>query len=476
MINQNDLNAFAKLINELIINSWRKKILSQNEILESEHSDEGTVILLHGEWGSGKTYFLNNYYMKSSQLERQLESNAKHEEPCLCMIPYNAWENDDHDPFESLIANIAKFFDEKKLSNKLGDGFKAFFQHADVFIKFLSPGLGKKVEELKLLYESTNYIHNHINKNQFELSDEMQAVTKRKALKESFKTSLSKLGGENMIKIIIIDELDRCRPDYAVNFLEVIKHFFNVPNVVFLIACDQCILGQTVKKVYGITDGVAYLSRFFNFTVMLPKSNNPREIILQKMKDKNAYSCCMKLLEALGIKNPRQIVKIANTLDLLLPYKSYNSHSTGTMHIVLLVALKITDFDSFTQLMKLNLSVHQGKIGFIAQESIVSGILKQVILLFSLPQVFSYIYDGKPLQDDYLASCIFLLFCSLCGCTVGNCESGFELLQTSGMETPNLLKTTYFREQFNSLKNKQFFLEAEEINYILAAVQSLIVK
>ncbi len=51
--------------------------------------------------------------------------------------------------------------------------------------------------------------------------------------------------------IVVIDELDRCRPDYALRFLETIKHVLEVPCVPFIIAANARELSQAVNGVYG---------------------------------------------------------------------------------------------------------------------------------------------------------------------------------------------------------------------------------
>ncbi len=71
--------------------------------------------------------------------------------------------------------------------------------------------------------------------------------------------------------IVVIDELDRCRPDYALRFLETIKHVFEVPYVTFIVAANARELSQTVKGVYGDGfDGSGYLERFFDIWLPLP--------------------------------------------------------------------------------------------------------------------------------------------------------------------------------------------------------------
>jgi hypothetical protein len=73
--------------------------------------------------------------------------------------------------------------------------------------------------------------------------------------------------------IVIIDELDRCRPDFAVNLLERVKHFFDVENVVFVLLINKKQFSNAIRGVYGAeTDARAYLEKFLNFTFTFPVS------------------------------------------------------------------------------------------------------------------------------------------------------------------------------------------------------------
>ncbi len=63
--------------------------------------------------------------------------------------------------------------------------------------------------------------------------------------------------------VIIVDELDRCRPTYAIKLLEEIKHLFDVPGIVFIFGIHSSALSHSVRAAYGADfDGAAYLRRF----------------------------------------------------------------------------------------------------------------------------------------------------------------------------------------------------------------------
>lgn len=71
--------------------------------------------------------------------------------------------------------------------------------------------------------------------------------------------------------IFVIDELDRCRPDFALEILEVIKHFFSVLHVHFVLGVNLNALEYSVKARYGADfDASSYLRKFISFSLYLP--------------------------------------------------------------------------------------------------------------------------------------------------------------------------------------------------------------
>jgi hypothetical protein len=87
--------------------------------------------------------------------------------------------------------------------------------------------------------------------------------------------ALEKLDGVQLPMVIFVDELDRCRPDYAIELLEGIKHLFGVPGVFFAIATNVQQLSESVKAIYGSGfDGQRYLKRFFDLQYALREPSN----------------------------------------------------------------------------------------------------------------------------------------------------------------------------------------------------------
>jgi len=93
------------------------------------------------------------------------------------------------------------------------------------------------------------------------------------SLRESLEALASKLKEKGLKTpiIIIVDELDRCRPNYAIRMLEEIKHIFSCPNVCFLLGINSKQLSRAMSAEYGANfDGAGYLDRFIDRYFSLP--------------------------------------------------------------------------------------------------------------------------------------------------------------------------------------------------------------
>ena len=87
----------------------------------------------------------------------------------------------------------------------------------------------------------------------------------------------------------MVDELDRCRPSFAVELLEVAKHLFTVDGVVFVIAVNRAELTHSIQALYGKGfDARGYLGRFFDVDFRLPDPDRSRFI--------------KEMIEAVGIR------------------------------------------------------------------------------------------------------------------------------------------------------------------------------
>ena len=104
--------------------------------------------------------------------------------------------------------------------------------------------------------------------------------------------------------VIIIDELDRCKPTYALSLLENIKHVLDADNVCFMLVTNAFQLEKVVESQYGVKDATAYLEKFFQTTFLLPKpeTQTVNSLYIQYMFD--------DMFDKVPIREPFKLTRI----------------------------------------------------------------------------------------------------------------------------------------------------------------------
>jgi len=253
-----------------------KSMLENCDNYRREDSDGFYVIAIDSPWGTGKTRFakmLRNYLedrTKEMGVGSRPGKNAS-----FNAIYYNSWETDfSDDALLPLIHSIIKSPEFKaerfaKKSQRFLEKFKgAATAVAKVAIYSAIHNLaGETVTEM--VKDAEDSVSQQI-------ADPLKSYEERLNLLDDFKRSLEKVIEHTRQKrlIIIVDELDRCRPTFAIQTLELAKHLFSVDGLIFVFALDIKQLSSSVKTVYGQElDAPGYLSRFFNYIGRIPEPN-----------------------------------------------------------------------------------------------------------------------------------------------------------------------------------------------------------
>lgn len=212
------------------------------------------VISVEAPWGSGKSTFL-----------RILENDLKNDHS---VIKINVWENDYSDnPIAAILTGLLSSDLYEKNSDTIDQIFKTGLKFSKnllpVLVKVLTSGLLdtqgiKNFNFDEFMEEASLTIVEDFKKQESALVE----------LKDSLKTLVDKSKSKKLF--ILVDELDRCRPDYSLEFLESIKHLFNVDGVVFVLAVEGKVLGAQMKQVYGESfDSDEYLKKFIDIRFRL---------------------------------------------------------------------------------------------------------------------------------------------------------------------------------------------------------------
>ena len=235
----------------------KREIYADNLTQIIEAYSGGFVLSVDNKWGSGKTTFIK---MWEAQLKLLGYKTAY----------YNSWENDfDVDPFVSIMSEL----------KVLGAGEKQFedlILKAGKFSTKLIPLLAKGVMTKALGESTVNGLFEVLTAESSNfLAKQIDDFSNRKNSIINFKTQLTEYVSElsnSKPLIFFLDELDRCRPDFAVLVLEKIKHLFNVPKIIFVLSIDKVQLSNSIKGYYGSEsiDAKEYLRRFIDIEYSIP--------------------------------------------------------------------------------------------------------------------------------------------------------------------------------------------------------------
>ena len=216
--------------------------------------EDPLVVALDGRWGTGKTYFLKRWV------------GQHHKDHCGATVVYlDAFAHDYlDDPLVALTQALAS-------QSHTSDAEKAAFKKAGILLAkslalrgldALVPGVSRSLEEVAKVFVTV------------EDARTVAMQDFRKALKDMI--APPDCSQVSQPAVIVIDELDRCRPDYALAMLEVIKHFFTVPHLHFVLGVNLAALKDMVRTRYGSgIEAATYLGKFIQVTLALPDEIGP---------------------------------------------------------------------------------------------------------------------------------------------------------------------------------------------------------
>ena len=306
--------------------------------------DGPCVLAVDAAWGAGKTTFFRMW-------AQHLRNNG------FPVVSFNAWETDHAgDPFLSLISEITEELRECKettFSEKIQDTKEAATK---VLVRAI-PGL------LRIATAGVLDIQPLIEKEAGQVLSSFAEtrITKYQEAQSSIAEFRAKLGqmAEALVEsrgrslIVMIDELDRCRPSYAVELLEVAKHLFEVEHIVFALAVNRTQLAHSIRALYGSDfDAGGYLRRFFDVDFMLPDPdrNHFLKALLEGIQIEDAARSVLQVFFSLPIVSLRQVGQSVHRLGLVIA--SLPKNEDRMMAAVVALVIRTLDVDVYWQFVK----------------------------------------------------------------------------------------------------------------------------
>jgi hypothetical protein len=338
---------------------YLQNYLSKRYLAKSE--ERGFVLAVNAEWGYGKSFMLERW--KDQILAQGYPA-----------VFFDAWQNDfTSDPLLAFIAELDSglqlYFDSVPKAEKLKiAALRKIKKLWKPVLKVLACAsakhlAGMSISQLKEVLadgDSGDTADHEVEKGSSKIDVAKikenldaaveKALLEHKTVKHSiadFKSqltvlisSLGKISGVQLPLIIFVDELDRCRPDYAIQLLEGIKHLFGVPGVYFVIATNVQQLSESVKAVYGSGfEGKRYLNRFFDLQYSLREPSTEQfSIAIVKNMFVPAVENIIHGMGNLHLENGAKIVEHDATLILAYVFQRHADAFNLTLRDQLQVA------------------------------------------------------------------------------------------------------------------------------------------
>lgn len=224
--------------------------------------EDPLVTILDGPWGSGKTVFTKQW----TGLMRNRGARV---------IYFDAFGNDHYaDARIPLTAQILSALKDEKGAKKKVKKFKAA---ALEIVKGILPDAA-----MLLIQASTDSVFGGILSKgagliiKQTIGARIKAASKANDIFQNFRTALEEISAipDKQPLLFIVDELDRCRPTFAINLIERAKHLFSVPGVQFLLVAHLPQLEDAVRHCYGLRENgraKIYLEKFYDVKMAIPE-------------------------------------------------------------------------------------------------------------------------------------------------------------------------------------------------------------
>jgi len=238
-----------------------------------------TSFALNGVWGSGKSFVLDMFEKKLAEIQSEETAADKY-----FVVRYNSWKYDYYEePLIAIVATMISAIEEKtKLFPDSKEKQEVLGVLKAVGLSLLSFGNTVVKEKTEIDFQKAYETVISGEKNgaeAFNKEHEYDIYFGFNKVMDKLTVLLQRLA-EKYTVVIIVDELDRCLPEYAIKVLERLHHLTeNNSNTITMISIDKQQLMSSVKQIFGFENPDRYLEKFFEFEIKLDYGTASEKII-----------------------------------------------------------------------------------------------------------------------------------------------------------------------------------------------------
>jgi len=304
-----------------------------------------SVFFIEGKWGTGKTFLAN---MWANELRN--DSPFGNSNISSKVIVYDSWVHDDWgDPLTPIVDCIKNSVKDDNLDNFVE---VASYIGGVLSKRALSIGASIAIDSItgfsvsRILKKAGSQLNNLVDESYksrgLGLSDEFMEYKKKR---KSFKDELARIS-QNKPLVVFVDELDRAKPDFALNTLEIMKHLFDVENVYFIVMINDSEFGSIIGNKYGNEiKSKDYLRKFYDQLFYIPESDveefiskevgkyaESKEVLFDDYLKKRTIQYFIKLCIRgnLGLRNTQKLI-----IRVMQYIRVYHSNNISEFHIKL---------------------------------------------------------------------------------------------------------------------------------------------
>lgn len=313
-----------------------------------------TCFALNGIWGSGKSFVLDMFEEKLSAIQSEETYTDKY-----FIVRYNSWQYDYYEePLVAIVATMMSAIEEKtklfpdseekqEMLGMLKAAGVSLLSLGNTFVKEKT-GIDFQQAYETILNGEKNGAQAYADKHEYDVYFGFNKVMGQL-------TTLLRNLADKYVVVIIVDELDRCLPEYAIKVLERLHHLTeNSANTITIVAIDKVQLLSSVKQIFGFDNPDRYLEKFINFEIKLDNGETSEKIVEKYSSyidlfdkeiflfDESVEECLQNIFKDIDIRTQEQIVKKVMLTHKLL-YSDKKDYSFMCMELILAVMLFVYD-------------------------------------------------------------------------------------------------------------------------------------